>query len=131
MEKQLDALVKIFEKSNDTQQEILKKIGEIKIEKTKIEKIINRKFVVKIDVESCFKLLSENLTRDNVNRYNYKINVNINLNHICIFLQEKCYLEIFITPIEKDMSEIHINSINIRMDDFQNYLRLINNILKK
>lgn len=29
------------------------------------------------------------------------------------------------------MSEIHINSINIRMDDFQNYLRLINNILNQ
>lgn len=134
MEGQLTDLVHNFETSNDIQREILKRIERIKIEVPKIEgpkidETINRKFIVKIDVESCFRLLSENLRRDNVNRY--KVNINNNLNHICIFFQEKSYLEIFITPIEKDISEININGINIRMDYFQNYLQTINNILSK
>jgi hypothetical protein len=141
MEVQLTALVRNFEKSNDILREILKKIEGTKIEGTKIEGIINRKFIVKIDVESCFKLLSDNLTRNNVNGYNraseleynnvHKVNHNVNLNHICICFQENRYLEIFIIPIEKDISEIHINGINIQMGYFQSYLQLINNILKK
>jgi hypothetical protein len=61
----------------------------------------------------------------------HKINNNVNLNHICICFNEKRYLEIFIIPIEKDISEININGINVQMDYFQNYLQLINNILNQ
>jgi hypothetical protein len=143
MERQLDELVCGIAENNNIQQKILDKIGVLstKAEGTKIEGIINRKFIVKIDVESCFKLLSDNLTRNNVNGYNraseleynnvHKVNHNVNLNHICICFQENRYLEIFIIPIEKDISEIHINGINIQMGYFQSYLQLINNILKK
>jgi hypothetical protein len=143
MERQLDELVCGIAENNKIQQKILDKIGVLstKAEGTKIEGIINRKFIVKIDVESCFKLLSDNLTRNNVNGYNraseleynnvHKVNHNVNLNHICICFQENRYLEIFIIPIEKDISEIHINGINIQMGYFQSYLQLINNILKK
>jgi hypothetical protein len=136
MEVQLTDLVRNFETSNKIQREILTKIEGLKIEET-----INRKFIVNIDVESCFKLLSDNLTRNNVNCYNkvseiednfvHKVNHNNKLNHICICFNEKRYLEIFIIPIEKYISEIHINGINIQMGYFQNYLQLINNILKK
>jgi hypothetical protein len=143
MERQLDELVCGIAENNKIQQKILDKIGVLstRAEGTKIEGIINRKFIVKIDVESCFKLLSDNLTRNNVNGYNraseleynnvHKVNHNVNLNHICICFQENRYLEIFIIPIEKDISEIHINGINIQMGYFQSYLQLINNILKK
>jgi hypothetical protein len=143
MERQLDELVCGIAENNNIQQKILDKIGVLstKAEGTKIEGIINRKFIVKIDVESCFKLLSDNLTRNNVNGYNraseleynnvHKVNHNVNLNHICICFNKKRYLEIFIIPIEKDISEIHINGINIQMDYFQNYLSLINSILEK
>jgi hypothetical protein len=136
MEVQLTDLVRNFETSNKIQREILTKIEGLKIEGT-----INRKFIVNIDVESCFKLLSDNLTRNNVNCYNkvseiednivHKVNHNNKLNHICICFNENRYLEIFIIPIEKYISEIHINGINIQMGYFQNYLQLINNILKK
>jgi hypothetical protein len=136
-------LVKKLAENNNIQQKILDKIGVLstKAEGTKSERTIDRKFIVKIDVESCFKLLSDNLTRNNVNRYNkvseiednfvHKVNHSNKLNHICICFNENRYLEIFIIPIEKDISEIHINGINIQMGYFQNYLQLINNILKK
>ena len=134
MEGQLTDLVHHFGKSNDILQNFLEKIG-------KIGETINRKFIVKIDVESCFELLSNKLTKNNVNHYNsflgledktaYKVNHNNNLNHICICFRKNCYLEIFIIPIEKDISEIHVNGINIQMNYFQEYLQIINNILKK
>jgi hypothetical protein len=165
MEIQLNELVKNLVESNKIQQEILDKIKGL-------EGTINRKFIVEIDVESCFRLLSNGLTIDNINSYNkkvldlesnrlfdnnltgrgvfgknviqynrktlelennivHKINNNVNLNHICICFNKKRYLEIFIIPIEKDISEIHINGINIQIDYFQNYLSLINSILEK
>jgi hypothetical protein len=165
MEVQLNDLVKNLVESNKIQQEILDKIKGL-------EGTINRKFIVEIDVESCFRLLSNGLTIDNINSYNkkvldlesnrlfdnnltgrdffgknviqynrktlelennivHKINNNVNLNHICICFNEKRYLEIFIIPIEKDISEININGINVQMDYFQNYLQLINNILNQ
>lgn len=131
MERQLDSLVRILETSDSIQREIL----------GKLEGTINRKFIVKINADSCFGLLKDNLTRININSYDkrvfglennvVKISHNNNLNHICICFQTDCYLEIIIIPIEKDISEIHIKGINIQMDYFQDYLQIINNILKK
>ena len=131
MERQLDDLVSKLETNNDVQLDIVKILKQIEgtIINRKFIVNINRNFLVNISGGICFKLLSDGLTKCNVN--DYKINNNINLNHICICFPEKQYLEIFIIPTEKNFSEIHINGTNIQMDYFQNYLQIINNILKK
>ena len=132
MERQLDELVRGIAENNKSQQRILDKIGILssKAEGSKVERTIDRKFIVKIDVERCFWLLSENLTKSSVSTA-YQVNVNDKLNHICMCFQGDSYLEIFINPIEKDVSEIHINGTNISIEYFQRHLQTINNILKK